>query len=168
LDASELIRYTHIARGRYFKTLNELPWSEVVKDRGASFPSIRDIFLHTVDMEDSTINRTILGIPSELDVHGPWEKFTDITSIEKRTNVVEEKTNAYLTNLMQSELDRKIKIPRRIGPLSLRARELRVEDVLVQLAIENISHFGELIAILWQIDKQPPFLSWSGFLDHNV
>lgn len=163
MDASELIRYTHSARGRYLKILNELSWSEVVKDRGASFPSIRDIFLHTVDMEDSTINHTIPGIPSELG-HGPWEKFADIISIEKRINEVEGKTDVYLANLTQSELDRKVTIPRRMGAPFL----LRVEDVLVQLAIENISHFGELIAILWQIDKQPPFLSWANFLDNNI
>ena len=168
MDACELIRYTHSARGRYLKILNELPWSEVVKDRGASFPSIRDIFLHTVDMEDRTINHTITGIPSELG-HGPWEKFADIISIEKRINEVEGKTNVYLANLTQSELDRKVTIPRRRGVLFfLRARAPRVEDVLVQLAIENISHFGELIAILWQIDKQAPFLSWSDFLNHNI
>jgi uncharacterized damage-inducible protein DinB len=164
MDASGLIRYTYSARGRYVKILNDLPWSEVVKDRGASFPSIRDIFLHTVDMEDKMINDTILAIPSELDVHGPWEKFSDIISIKKRTNEVEVKTDAYLANLTQSELDRKVTIPRRIGvPLVL-----RVEDLLLQLAIENISHFGELIAILWQMDIQPPFLGWSSFLDHNM
>lgn len=163
MDASELIRYTHSARGRYLKTLNELTWSEVVKDRGASFPSIRDIFLHTVDMEDRMINYTIHGIPSELG-HGTYEKFIDIISIEKRTNEVEGKTKVYLANLTQSELDRKIKVPRRMDVPLL----LRVEDVLVQLAIENISHLGELIAILWQIDKQPPFLSWSSFLDHKI
>jgi uncharacterized damage-inducible protein DinB len=143
--------------------LNELSWSEVVGDRGASFPSIRDIFLHTVDMEDRTVNHTIPGISSELG-HGPWEKFADIMSIEKRTKEVEGKTDVYLANLTQSELDRKVTIPRRTGAPFL----LRVEDVLVQLVIENISHFGELIAILWQIDKQPPFLSWPNFLDHNI
>ena len=163
MDASELIRYTHSARVRYLKILNELSWSEVVKDRGASFLSIRDIFLHTVDMEDRTINHTIPGIPSELG-HGPWEKFTDIISVEKRINEVEGKTDVYLANLTQSELDRKVTIPRRMGAPFL----LRVEDVLIQLAIENISHFGELIAILWQIDKQPPSLSWPSFLDHNI
>jgi len=163
MNTSELIRYTHIARGRYFKTLTELPWSEVVKDRGASFSSIRDIFLHTVDMEDRTINNTILGTPSELG-HGPWDKFADIISIEKRVSEVEGKTDAYLAKLTPSELDRKVTIPRRMGaPI-----QIRVEDVLIQLAVENISQFGELIAVLWQIDVQPPFLNWSSYIEHNI
>ncbi|MDQ1280107.1 MAG: hypothetical protein QG670_1369 [Thermoproteota archaeon] len=163
MDAGELIRYTHSARGRYLKMLNELSWSEVVKDRGASFSSIRDILLHTIDMEDRTISHTIPATQSTLG-HGPWKEFEDVKSIEKRINEVEEKTKVYLANLSQSELDREVTIPRRVGTPFL----MRVEDILVQLAIENISHFGELIAILWQIDVQPPFLGWANFLDHNI
>ena len=164
MDASELIHYTHSARGRYLKTLSELSWSEVIKDRETSFPSIRDILLHTVDMEDIAINHTILGQPSELDMHGPWENFIDITSVKRRIDEVEGKTDVYLSNLTQSEIERKVPVPRRIGAPFL----LRVEDVLVQLVVENVSHFGELIAILWQMDIQPPFLGWPRYLEHSI
>jgi len=44
---------------------------------------------------------------------------------------------------------------------------MRVEDVLLQVAIENISHMGELIALLWQFDKEPPFLQWRDFIEQK-
>lgn len=160
MDAAKLIRYTHAARRRYLKTLSELPWDEVVKDKGASFSSIRDIFLHALDVEDRMINYVIPG-KYEQWVQQDYGKFTDVRSIEKRVDEVERKVEDYLASLTQRELDRKVTLPwRREPPLIM-----RIEDVLVHIAIETASHMGELIAILWQIDKQPPFLSWSGFLE---
>jgi len=59
MDSIRLIQYTHAIRRKYLKILGELPWDEVVKDRGASFPSIRDIFLHALDAEDLFINHIV-------------------------------------------------------------------------------------------------------------
>jgi uncharacterized damage-inducible protein DinB len=41
---------------------------------------------------------------------------------------------------------------------------VRVEDILIHAALENIHHFGELIAMLWQIDVEPPHMGWLGYL----
>jgi hypothetical protein len=41
---------------------------------------------------------------------------------------------------------------------------VRVEDVLTNAVLECIHHFGELIALLWQIDVQPPHLGWISYL----
>jgi len=163
MDAAKLIRYTHVARRRYLKTLGELPWDEVVKDRGASFPSIRDIFLHALDVEDMLINYII---PDKYEgwARKDYGKFADISSIEKRVDEVEGKVDTYLANLTQRELDKKVRLPWRKDPPLI----LRVEDVLVAVAVEDASHMGELIAILWQIDRQPPFLSWSSFLEQGA
>lgn len=167
MDAIRLIRYTHAARRRYLKTLGELPWDEVVKDRGASFSSIRDIFLHSLDMEDMVINYVIPGKYEEFSppiLRKDYGKFIDVGSVEKRVNEVEEKVDAYLSSLTQRELDMKRKLPwRKDLPIIL-----RIEDILVFVAIENISHMGELIAVLWQMDKQPPFLSWANFLHQGA
>ncbi len=162
MDAAKLIRYTHAARRGYLKTLSELPWDDVVKDRGASFSSIRNIFLHALDVEDRLINYAIQG-KSEQWVQQDYGKFTDMRSVENRVNEVENKVEAYIKGLTQHELDRKITLPwRRDPPLTM-----RVEDVLVQISIEDASHMGELIALMWQEDRQPPFLSWSGFLEQE-
>lgn len=152
MDAVKLVRYTHAARRRYLKTLSELPWDDVVKDRGASFPSIRDIFLHVLNAEDRFINYVILG-KSEKWASQDYGKFTNIRQIEERVDEVEKKVDAYLATLTERELNRKVAIPWRKEPPLL----LRVEDILVNTAVEDASHMGELIAIMWQLDKQPPY-----------
>ncbi|MFQ6074929.1 MAG: DinB family protein [Candidatus Bathyarchaeia archaeon] len=163
MDAVRLIRYTHAARRRYLKTMGELPWDEVVRDRGASFPSIRDIFLHALNAEDVLINYVIPGRYEDY-ARRDYGEFVDVGGIERRVDEVERKVDAYLAGLTQDELDREVRLPwRREPPLIL-----RVEDVLVFVAIENVSHMGELIAILWQIDREPPYLSWSRFLEQTA
>lgn len=45
----EFYRYNSFVRKRYLDAMEQLPWEEVVKDRGASFGSIRNVFLHVLD-----------------------------------------------------------------------------------------------------------------------
>jgi len=49
IDDVRLLEYSQELRHRYFDTLRNLSWEEVVTDRGASFGSLRNIFLHCVD-----------------------------------------------------------------------------------------------------------------------
>jgi uncharacterized damage-inducible protein DinB len=160
MDSTRMIQYTHAARRRYLQTLGELPWDEVVKDRGASYPSIRDIFLHALDAEDLLINHIIQG-KNEKWVSQNYGKFLNIHQIERRVDEVEKKIDSYLKTLTERELDRKVTLPWR--PSS----SLSVNDVLITLAIEDAYHMGELIALMWQFDKEPPYLSWSTFVEQN-
>ena len=41
---------------------------------------------------------------------------------------------------------------------------VRVEDVLIATALENIHHFGELIALMWQMDVDPSHMGWLNYL----
>lgn len=159
VDSKILFEYSQTLRDRYLEQLAKLPWEEVVKSRGASFDSLRDIFLHTVDAEDRLINYVIPGRTENWSSLSPGE-FHDMNSISKRAKEVESKTKAYVTKLTPSELESKVEMPRRGMP----SISVRVEDVLVGAALENIHHFGELIALLWQIDVEPPHIGWIGYL----
>ena len=142
------------------KTLRELSWDEIVKDRGASYPSIRDIFLHALDAEDLLINYVIQG-KHEKWVSQNYGKFLNMGQIERRVDEVEKNVDEYLKTLTKSELDRKVALPWRPS------FPLRVEDVLTTTAMEDAYHMGELIALMWQFDKEPPYLSWSAFVEQS-
>ena len=135
-----------------------LPWEEVVRGRGASFDSLRNIFLHVVDVEDRVINYVIPGRAKEW-VSRPPEEFHDVGSIKKRVLEVEGKTNAYLAKLTPDELEKRIEFPMWGKP----PVSVRVEDVLLQVVLESIHHFGELIALLWQMDVVPPHMGWINY-----
>lgn len=75
--------------------LAKLPWSEVVKDRGASFGCIRDIFLHLTLVEDRWINYTIPGHFKDW-VDPVFASFKNFDDLRKYMLDVEQKTEEYL------------------------------------------------------------------------
>jgi uncharacterized damage-inducible protein DinB len=159
MDAKRLVEYSQLLRDRYLEQLARLPWEEVAKGRGASFDSLRNIFLHTVDAEDRLVNYVISGRTKDWVSRGA-EEFRDLDSVRKRAVEVESKTKAYLAQLTSAELDRKVEFGRPGTPPML----VRVEDIMIHAALENMHHFGELIALLWQIDVEPPHMGWIGYI----
>lgn len=160
MDGTKAIKYSHAVRQRYLKKLAELPWSEVIKDRGASFPSIRDIFLHAVNAEDLLVNHVAQDKPMESPPKD-YSEFTDMHLIEERVNEVEKKADSYLKKVTQKELKRKVSMPWK------KSFQLEVNDVLITLAFEVVYHMGELNALMWQSDIEPPWLGWAAFIEQN-
>lgn len=156
----ELIRYGQFTRRKYLEVLSALPWDEVVKDRGASFGSFRNVFLHSVAAPDRYINYII---PDKLDEYAPlrFEEFQNIESITSFVDQFEAKVNQLLGKLPPSELLRKISIKQRDGT----TLEATVENILVHAFLEEMHHRGELIALLWQIDIDPHFMGWLQYLN---
>ncbi len=164
MNAKSLVGYYHVLRNRYLEQLAMLPWQDVVKDRRASFDSMRNILLHIINGEDRTINYIIPGLAKEWVSHSP-EDFQDMGSIKKREQEVESRTDAYLAKMTPDELERLVEYPMWGKP----PVPVRVEDILIHMVLEGIHHFGELIALLWQIDVEPPHMGWVSYvLERNV
>ncbi len=157
MDAVKLFEYSQALRNHFLERIASLPWKEVVKSRGASFDSLNGILLHTIDAEDNLVNCDIAE-RKEGRVSRKPEDFLDMDSIRKCAEEVESKTKAYVANMKPEDLERKVEIQRSGAP----SVWFRVEDILIHCALENISHFGELIALLWQMDVEPPYRGWLG------
>ena len=52
VEIRELLEYNDETRRKYLESFARLPWSEFVKDKGASWSSIRNIFIHTLGAID--------------------------------------------------------------------------------------------------------------------
>jgi len=156
----DLMEYGRYTRRRYLEALGALPWEEVVKDRGASFNSLRDVFLHSIAASDACINYII---PGKLDDYTPpkFEEFQAIKKIRVFVDQFEAKVNQLLKKLTPNELSKKVNYRHRNGTF----KEVTVEDVLVHAFLEEIYHRGELIALLWQMDIDPNFMGWIRYLD---
>jgi uncharacterized damage-inducible protein DinB len=159
MNSRDLFEYSQTLRNRYLEQIATLPWEDVVKSCGASFDSLRNIFLRTVDVEDRLVNYVISGRTKDWVSRSP-DEFRDMDSIKKRATEVESKAKAYMARMEPAELERKVELPRGAMPSIM----VRVEDVLVHTSLENIQHFRELIALLWQMDIEPPHLGWIGHL----
>ena len=159
MDSRSFLEYSYALRNRYLERLATLPWEEVVKSRGASFDSFRNILLHTLDAEDRMVNYVIPGRVKDW-VSRSRDEVQDIASIRKRVEEVESKTKTYVARITPAELERKVELSR----VGMPPVQVRVEDILVHVVFENIHHFGELIALLWQIDVEPPHMGWIAYL----
>jgi uncharacterized damage-inducible protein DinB len=104
-----------------------------------------------VDAEDNLVNYAITGRTKKWVARNP-EKLLSMDSVRKSVEETEAKTRDYLAKLTPAELERKVKFSRpNTQPILV-----RVEDILIHTALENIHHFGELIALFWQMDVEPP------------
>jgi hypothetical protein len=88
-----------------------------------------------------------------------YEKFCDMGRVERHVDEVEKRVDGYLEKLTSSELEREVSLSFGSSPTVM-----RVEALLIDVCIEDISHMGELIAIFWQMDEKPSFLSWYHFI----
>ena len=155
----KLLEYSQFLRHSYLETFSKLPWDEFVKVRDASFGSLRDIFLHCVEVLDRYVNHLIQG-NAEL----PRINFDDYDSIDKvKTYLdrVESNVNRYLSKVTPEELSRKVERKFRDGTTV----RMTVEDMLIDVFQEETHHQGEFIAILWQMEIEPPHLWWGKYIN---
>jgi uncharacterized damage-inducible protein DinB len=154
MDTSELVRYNDAVRTLYFDALAKLPWCEVVKFRGASFDSLRDVFLHLTLVQDRWISYILVGrFPEWKDPD--FESFQNFTKLGQYMVQVHENTEKYLLNLKPQDFQRMVPIP-----WGAPDTKIAVETALTHMVMEDMVHFGELSAMLWQMDTEAPYLPY--------
>lgn len=155
LDIKELYRYSSSVRRRFLEKLESLPWDEVIKNREASFYSMRNIMVHIIDNEDWIVNWVIHGKSKEYK-RTKAEEYTDMKTLRGHLEEVERRTRAYLAGADESELGRHVDFLLSSGS----SFDLTVEGALFQSFTEQLYHMGELIALLWQDDIEPPKMQY--------
>ncbi len=154
----KLLEYSQELRHRYLDTLEKLPWTEVVMDRGASFGSIRNIYIHIIGCVDGFVKSSKRGQFSFSRIN--YDDYDSILKIKGYLERVESEANEYLRKITEEELTRKLEFKMRDGSTST----YTVEDWLITLFEEETHHRGELIALLWQIDVNPPHMGWAQYI----
>jgi uncharacterized damage-inducible protein DinB len=157
VDVVALLEYCQELRHRYFDTLSDLSWEDVITDRGASFGSLRNIFLHCVEVLD-LYGRLLRGETRFTRYN--YDDFNSMEQINDKLVAVESKVNRYLSTVTPDELSRSVERKRRVGPSTIAT----VEDHLFNVFQEEIHHFGEFIALLWQMGVTPPHLGWTRYI----
>jgi uncharacterized damage-inducible protein DinB len=150
---SELLKYNERIRHEYFESLAKLPWDEFTKNREASFHSIRNIFIHTLNAVDywlSVLQKEGFKLHRKFD---EYETFQDVKEYMER---VEKRVSDYLEMLSPSKLNENYTVTDDDG----KPCEVTAEDILIHVFEEEVHHRGELIALLWQINVEPPMMSW--------
>jgi uncharacterized damage-inducible protein DinB len=155
VDVRKLLKYNETVRHRYFRKLNELSWEEFAKNREASFHSIKNIFVHALSAIDywlDFLQKQNLHSKRKYDDYGTFEE------VRAYMEHVEKRTHEYLNSLTREDLDKTYAIKAKGG----KTFEVTAEDILIHMFEEEVHHRGELIALLWQMNVEPPPMGWKG------
>jgi uncharacterized damage-inducible protein DinB len=155
-DVKELYQYSATVRRKFLEKLESLPWESVTKNREASFYSMKNIMVHMIDNEDWIVNWVIQNRATEYKRARRSEEYTSMQMVRDHVDEVEKKTRAYLEKADAQEMQRRVKLVASSGD----SFDLSVEESLFQSFTEQLYHMGELIALLWQDDTEPPRMQW--------
>ena len=152
-DVRKLLDYNVEVRHRYFDELAKFPWDELVKNREASFHSLRNIFIHTLGAIDYWLD---FLMNEHLRKKQEFDDYKTIEDMRAYMESVEARMQRYLTSLNSDALMKKYALRNDAGENI----EVTTEDVLIHVFEEEVHHRGELIALLWQMGKEPPLMGW--------
>ena len=88
---TELYSYSARVRRNFAEKLAELPVDVVVKNREASFYTMKNILVHIIDNEDWIVNWVIRGKSREY-VRKKSEEYTDMAQVIRHLDEVEGRT----------------------------------------------------------------------------
>ena len=153
-DFRGIYRYNWHVLQDYCDALSNLPAEELLKNREASYHSMKNIFFHILGVHDGWLNVTAQGESANPPF---YEKdFDDVRTMSELRDYMEKivaKEEQFLETLTDKDLDRPVKAAWKDRPYPLR-------DALLQVTFEQAHHVGELIALYWQQDIEPPEMTW--------
>ena len=153
VEVVQLLEYNRDVRHRYFDALAKIPWEELVKNREASFHSIRNIFIHTLNATDFWLD---FLLKEKLYVHRRFDTYESMENIENYMKQVETRLERYTSRLDLQGLSAEFSVKNDAGEIIT----VTAEDVLIHIFEEEVHHRGELIGLLWQMGVEPPLMGW--------
>ncbi len=115
---------------------------------------MKNTFVHILSVYNGWINYNALGKSNEI----PWaehdyDKYDSMEQVKEFMLKVLGGVNAFMKVLDDKALFKMI-----IAPWMESEHELR--DVLMQVTFEQAHHLGEIIALLWESNIEPPEMTW--------
>jgi uncharacterized damage-inducible protein DinB len=150
--------YNARAREDYIESLAKLSFEELSRDRGASFPTLLDIFQHSLDGLTTWIERLSA-------LHGTFvstyscPEHPSLGDLRRYGEEAEKEVNDLFFHLTEEDLDRSYFVPK-LPPWWDEDFTAPVRETLHHVVEHELQHRGELNALLWQIDVEPPILDF--------
>jgi len=153
-DVRGIYEYNWRVLRDFCDALSKLPDDAVRKNREATYGSMKNVSFHILKVHDGWLN-----VSAQDDSPDPRVYDGDLDTLQTLANVraymekVIEKERALLGSLKDSDLE---------GPIQAwwKKRPHPLRDVLMQVTLEQAHHTGELIALFWQQDVEPPEMTW--------
>lgn len=154
-DFREIYGYNWQVLRDFCDGLSKLPEEALLKDRGATYHSMKNVFFHILTVHDGWLNVTAQGASADPRIHelGDFDAVRTMAELRSYMEKVVAKERAFLDGLSDRDLERPVQPEWKARPHPLR-------DALLQVTLEQAHHTGELIALFWQQDIEPPEMTW--------
>lgn len=157
LSYSDMFDYFKKARIKLMETFENMSNEEFTKNRGLSFESIKDVFIHTVMVEDNWLHYRYAGLGAGTD--RKFQDFKNLKDVKKYLAEVDVKTTKLFAKITDKDFRKPV-----IRPLPDGSREVyELEHVLYHVPIEIIYHYGEIFAELWKMNVNAPYYSFLAY-----
>ncbi len=165
----ECYRYNSFVRKKYLQAIEKLSKEEMVRDRGASFPSILEIFIHVLGayrywlliqyphLSKEEIER--LGAESDSKYPLLFREEGRLKDSLGEAKALEAEVDSIVMNFVEGLDDEKLESSFETT-MSGKREKFTVSQMLWHLIEEELQHRGELNALFWQIDIDPPVTDW--------
>ncbi len=141
-DLRDIYEYNWRVLRDYCDALSAMPEEAVLKNREATYRSMKNIFHHIVKGHDGWLNVSAQDDSPDPKVYdGDFDALPTMASVREYMEKVIAKEQALLASLKDDDLDRPIQAWWKKRPHPLR-------DALMQVTFEQAHHTGELIALL--------------------
>jgi uncharacterized damage-inducible protein DinB len=150
--------YNARARKNYIETFSKLPSEELSRDREASYPSLLDIMKHSLDGLSSWIERMSVLHNTFVSTYS-CPKSPSLSDLCRYNEEAEKEVEDFFSHLTEEDLDGTYLV-KKLPPWWDEDFNAPVRDTLYHLVEHELQHRGELNALLWQIDVEPPILDW--------
>jgi uncharacterized damage-inducible protein DinB len=144
----DLYRYNARVRAKYLEAIWKLAPRERYRDRGASYPTLVDIYMHVLDAYRWWF-LAVYGKGKPYDEYPVGRRYSKAEA-RRETAAVDRLIRATLREIGPRGLARKVSWKGR-RPFTISARRM-----LIHMAEEELQHRGEMNALLWQLDGDPP------------
>ncbi len=142
--------YNSRIRAKYLAAIWKLPPRARYRDRGASYPSLVDIYLHVLDAYRLWFDEVYARGPTP-DWYPLGQRFT-LAEARRETAAIDGRVRRVLGALRPKDLDRRFALPKRWHA----RKPIVLRELLVHMIEEELQHRGEMNALLWQAGHNPP------------
>ncbi|NNN17696.1 MAG: hypothetical protein HKL79_04990 [Thermoplasmata archaeon] len=135
----------------------KLPKKERIKDRGASFPSIQDIFLHILDNNVWWLE----SVPRDRQgAHHELKGRVSEVEIKRQAHRIAQSSRKLGRSLTPARLNRSFVVQGVGGDGKPFEMKVNLRTIIWHLVEEELQHRGEMNALFWQMDVDAPTRAW--------
>jgi len=148
-DFRRIFTYNEKVLRSFFDALDRLPWENVSESIEGSHQSMKNIFVHILSVYNGWINYNAQGKSDHIPLEEhDYEKYHSMRQVQESMSKVLGGVDGFMKELNDDDLSKKITGPWMEG-------EHELSDVM-QVTLEQAHHLEEIIALLWQLNIEPP------------